>query len=54
MGPEKRVWQFAACLLVLVCGWLVPLGCGEDVDSGGRIGVVVTILPQVEFVEKVG
>jgi len=54
MGPEKRVWQFAACLLVLVCGWLVPLGCVEDVDSGGRIGVVVTILPQVEFVEKVG
>ena len=54
MGLGKRVWRFAACLLVLVCGWLVPLGCGEDTDSGGRIGVVVTILPQVEFVEKVG
>jgi len=49
-----KVWRFIACLLVLVLCWLVPLGCSAEADSGDRVGVVVSILPQVEFVERVG
>lgn len=45
---------FRACLLALAVGLAVPVGCGETAHSSGKIGVVVTILPQVEFVENVG
>lgn len=33
---------------------VVPAGCGGTAETGEKIGVVVTILPQAEFVERVG
>jgi len=49
-----RTRWFGASLLALAVGLAVPVGCGETAHSSGKIGVVVTILPQVEFVENVG
>ena len=45
---------FRACLLALAVGLAVPVGCGKAANPADKIGVVVTILPQVEFVENVG
>ena len=45
---------FRACLLALAVGLAVPVGCGETAHSSDKIGVVVTIVPQAEFVESVG
>jgi len=49
-----RTRWFRASLLAVAVGLAVPVGCGETAHSSGKIGVVVTILPQVEFVENVG
>lgn len=49
-----RARWFRASLLALAVGLAVPVGCGKAADSADEIGVVVTILPQVEFVENVG
>ncbi|KPK47214.1 MAG: hypothetical protein AMJ77_03845 [Dehalococcoidia bacterium SM23_28_2] len=51
-----RPGALIAVLLMLAAGLAVPLGCGdgEETDSAGKLGVVVSIAPQAEFVEKVG
>jgi zinc transport system substrate-binding protein len=45
-------WILAVVTLVGVVS--VAAGCGGSTDSGSRVGVVVTIPPQAEFVERVG
>jgi len=49
-----RTRWFRASLLAVAVGLAVPVGCGKAANPAGEIGVVVTILPQVEFVENVG
>jgi len=42
-------------LLLLAAALLVPaVSCGKQEEDNNKIGVAVTILPQAEFVEKVG
>jgi len=49
-----RTRWFRASLLAVAVGLAVPVGCGKAANPADEIGVVVTILPQVEFVENVG
>lgn len=49
-----RTRWFRASLLAVAVGLAVPVGCGKAANPAGEIGIVVTILPQVEFVENVG
>jgi len=49
-----RTRWFRVSLLAVAVGLAVPVGCGKAANPAGEIGVVVTILPQVEFVENVG
>ncbi|MBM4462759.1 MAG: zinc ABC transporter substrate-binding protein [Chloroflexi bacterium] len=54
-GVEVR-WFRAVLLamLALAVGLVTMVGCGNPADSSGKIKVAVSILPQSEFVERVG
>lgn len=52
---KKTIWILVLTVLLLMVAFGVT--CDDDgnqSDAGGKIGVVVTLLPQAEFVEKVG
>lgn len=49
-----RFSRVAATLLVLVMALTSAVSCAQHEAAGEKIGVVVTILPQAEFVENVG
>ena len=52
----KRI-KYSSFLLISLALLLVVsmvIGCDQPVETGGKVGVAVTILPQAEFVEKVG
>lgn len=46
--------SIACLLLISAIAGLIGMGCGEDTPGDDRIGVIVTIPPQAEFVEAVG
>lgn len=45
---------FLVTFALLVAMLAISISCGQKEKTDGKIGVVVTILPQVEFVESVG
>lgn len=49
-----RLAALAYALLLLVVVPVVFNGCGNPVYTGDKIGVVVSIMPQADFVENVG
>ena len=52
LEPRAIYYLFTAILLVIV--FLLPnASCSTENENGGQIGVVVTILPQKEFVKQV-
>jgi len=50
MDKTSRIWLS----VLLVLAGIAAAGCTSRGEQGDRIGVVVTILPQAEFVENVG
>ena len=53
MKATKLLFIIAA-LLLASSPVLAAASCQEEVEAGAEIGVVVTLQPQVQFVEKVG
>ncbi len=51
-GSKRAIITLGA--LLLVCLSLVAISCQEGEGGADKVGVVVTILPQAEFVERVG
>ncbi|MFC1925856.1 metal ABC transporter solute-binding protein, Zn/Mn family [Chloroflexota bacterium] len=52
-GLNKSASILVALVLILLLA-APALSCEENGEEDGKIGVVVTIMPQAEFVEKVG
>ncbi len=50
---HKRIKILIAVILVIGLTFVLP-ACAPEGEKDGRVGVAVTILPQAEFVEKVG
>ncbi|MFC1903667.1 metal ABC transporter solute-binding protein, Zn/Mn family [Chloroflexota bacterium] len=48
-----RKGRFILAIFALVLVFMVA-SCGQSEEAGGKIGVVVTLLPQAEFVESIG
>jgi zinc transport system substrate-binding protein len=51
--PDKVLFSVTFALL-LVTVLAISVACGPKEVAGGKIGVVVTILPQADFVESLG
>lgn len=54
---RNRLTESVCIALVLLFVMLLAssaVSCGQDKESGNKIGIAVTILPQAEFVESVG
>ncbi|MDY6911608.1 MAG: zinc ABC transporter substrate-binding protein [Chloroflexota bacterium] len=49
-----RPISIALVLVLAVAGFAIACGGGEETEAEGRIGVIVTILPQADFAERVG
>lgn len=49
---EYSKWCLTIGVIVILTG--LTVACGADEQTDGRIGVVVTIPPQKEFVERIG
>ena len=54
VGRLEKAGRWAVCLLMLAMGLITLVACGNAANDSGKIGVVVSILPQAEFVERVG
>ena len=50
----ERLGASVSFLLMVAVALATLVGCGEETGSGGKMGVVVSIPPLAEFVEKVG
>jgi zinc transport system substrate-binding protein len=51
-GSKRAIITLGA--LLLICLSLVAISCHENGGGAEKLGVVITILPQAEFVERVG
>jgi zinc transport system substrate-binding protein len=50
----KRLARTGRLFYILTVLVISAAACAPDAETSGKLGVVVTILPQAEFVEKVG
>ncbi len=50
----KRLPSVTVVVMLAVCLLLLAVSCGDGEQETGKVGLVVTILPQVEFATRVG
>ena len=49
-----KILTMLATVLIMAFSMIMGVSCDRDNGSGDKLAIVVTILPQAEFVEKVG
>lgn len=54
MNSRHSTSAFVTGLILLLFIAVLPAGCNSSAQGSDKVGVVVTILPQAEFVERVG
>ncbi|MFC2033495.1 metal ABC transporter solute-binding protein, Zn/Mn family [Chloroflexota bacterium] len=54
IGISPRLILRFFSIVLTVALLILPASCAKEVGAAGKIGVVVTILPQAEFVESIG
>lgn len=54
MNNRHSTSAFITGVILLLVVAVLPAGCNSSAEGSDKVGVVVTILPQAEFVERIG